>query len=306
MAPVLGARARCPPCECVKASRSRARSVSAVRRLLSAPPRPDQNENNQNQRNQKKQHHALRAGAPRKARRRGRQRQPLLREQRGAVRCVFFPLLVCFLSVSRLAAFSRPSLSAHRSPPPPEKKKKTDRKRWVVYAERTPPYKPNPTSIPPEWHGWINYINDYEPGNHKVCRRVFFLYFVFVSFWACLSVRSFCFWRGGGGVQRTTNGLLCSTSHPPVPASRLPPLSLSPPLLDAKTTRRTNPPKKKRLCPRPREKKRKKKTVHQPDLRAAVVPAVLDGLGRGRVLPAQGRVGQPAAAQVEEVQRVGP
>jgi hypothetical protein len=53
-------------------------------------------------------------------------------------------------------------------PPPPATPNPPDRKRWVVYKERTPPYKPNPTSIPPEWHGWINYINDFEPGNHKV------------------------------------------------------------------------------------------------------------------------------------------
>ena len=52
--------------------------------------------------------------------------------------------------------------------PPPATPNPPDRKRWVVYKERTPPYKPNPTSIPPEWHGWINYINDFEPGNHKV------------------------------------------------------------------------------------------------------------------------------------------
>lgn len=50
-----------------------------------------------------------------------------------------------------------------------------DRKRWVVYKERTPPYKPNPTSIPPEWHGWINYINDFEPNNHKFTKPVYAL-----------------------------------------------------------------------------------------------------------------------------------
>lgn len=38
----------------------------------------------------------------------------------------------------------------------------TARKRWVIYAEkRTNAY--NPTTIPPEWHAWINYINDYPP-----------------------------------------------------------------------------------------------------------------------------------------------
>ncbi|GBF90494.1 NADH dehydrogenase [Raphidocelis subcapitata] len=36
------------------------------------------------------------------------------------------------------------------------------RKRFVIYAEkRTNAY--NPTSVPPEWHAWLNYINDYEP-----------------------------------------------------------------------------------------------------------------------------------------------
>ena len=31
-----------------------------------------------------------------------------------------------------------------------------NRKRWVVYGNMDT-Y--NPTSIPPEWHGWLNYIN---------------------------------------------------------------------------------------------------------------------------------------------------
>ena len=44
-----------------------------------------------------------------------------------------------------------------------------------MYKDPTPPYKPNPTSIPPEWHGWINYINDYEPGNHKFVKPIYAL-----------------------------------------------------------------------------------------------------------------------------------
>jgi NADH:ubiquinone oxidoreductase subunit len=37
-----------------------------------------------------------------------------------------------------------------------------DRKRWVVYAERrTNAY--SATTIPPEWHAWVNYVNDFPP-----------------------------------------------------------------------------------------------------------------------------------------------
>jgi NADH dehydrogenase (ubiquinone) 1 alpha subcomplex subunit 12 len=25
----------------------------------------------------------------------------------------------------------------------------------------------NPTQIPPEWHGWVNYINDFPPTSYK-------------------------------------------------------------------------------------------------------------------------------------------
>jgi NADH:ubiquinone oxidoreductase subunit len=37
----------------------------------------------------------------------------------------------------------------------------------VIYEERrTNAY--NPTTIPPEWHGWINYINDSPPTSVSV------------------------------------------------------------------------------------------------------------------------------------------
>ncbi|KAL6754584.1 NADH:ubiquinone oxidoreductase B17.2-like subunit [Haematococcus lacustris] len=34
------------------------------------------------------------------------------------------------------------------------------RRRWVVYKNT---FDYNATSIPAEWHGWVNYINDYPP-----------------------------------------------------------------------------------------------------------------------------------------------
>ena len=37
------------------------------------------------------------------------------------------------------------------------------RKRWVVYGNS---FNYSPTSVPAEWHGWLNYINDYNPKNH--------------------------------------------------------------------------------------------------------------------------------------------
>ncbi|PNW76647.1 hypothetical protein CHLRE_11g467767v5 [Chlamydomonas reinhardtii] len=36
------------------------------------------------------------------------------------------------------------------------------RRRWIVYKDK---FDYNPTTIPPEWHGWLNYINDYNPTN---------------------------------------------------------------------------------------------------------------------------------------------
>jgi hypothetical protein len=35
-----------------------------------------------------------------------------------------------------------------------------DRQRWIMYKDKS---NYNPTQIPPEWHGWLNYINDYPP-----------------------------------------------------------------------------------------------------------------------------------------------
>ena len=39
-----------------------------------------------------------------------------------------------------------------------------DRKRWVLYKDT---FSYNASSIPPEWHGWINYINDAPPTTHE-------------------------------------------------------------------------------------------------------------------------------------------
>lgn len=35
-----------------------------------------------------------------------------------------------------------------------------DRKRWVLYKDT---FDYTPSQISPEWHGWLNYINDYNP-----------------------------------------------------------------------------------------------------------------------------------------------
>jgi NADH dehydrogenase (ubiquinone) 1 alpha subcomplex subunit 12 len=40
----------------------------------------------------------------------------------------------------------------------------------VVYADK---FDYNPTSVPPEWHGWLNYINDYEPNNHQFKKPIY-------------------------------------------------------------------------------------------------------------------------------------
>lgn len=45
-----------------------------------------------------------------------------------------------------------------------------DRCRWVIYADKT---HYNPTSIPPEWHGWVNYINDYPPSKYEYKKPVY-------------------------------------------------------------------------------------------------------------------------------------
>ncbi|WIA20533.1 hypothetical protein OEZ85_004928 [Tetradesmus obliquus] len=45
-----------------------------------------------------------------------------------------------------------------------------NRKRWVVYKDLTD-Y--NPSGIPPEWHGWLNYINDFAPTQHDFKRPVY-------------------------------------------------------------------------------------------------------------------------------------
>ena len=46
------------------------------------------------------------------------------------------------------------------------------RRRWVVFADK---FDYNPTSVPPEWHGWVNYINDYEPTHHNFKEPIYHL-----------------------------------------------------------------------------------------------------------------------------------
>ena len=45
-----------------------------------------------------------------------------------------------------------------------------DRKRWVMYADT---FDYTPSHIPPEWHGWLNYINDYTPHNYDFPKPIF-------------------------------------------------------------------------------------------------------------------------------------
>jgi len=47
-----------------------------------------------------------------------------------------------------------------------------DRKRWVMYKDT---FDYSPSQIPPEWHGWINYVNDYTPHNHKFTKPIYAL-----------------------------------------------------------------------------------------------------------------------------------
>lgn len=52
-----------------------------------------------------------------------------------------------------------------------------DRKRWVIYKEKRifGPNSYTPTSIPPEWHAWINYINDYPPTKYEYKKPIYYL-----------------------------------------------------------------------------------------------------------------------------------
>jgi len=52
--------------------------------------------------------------------------------------------------------------SPHHTLPRNKPSTTTARKRWVIYGERAT-NKYNPTTIPAEWHGWINYVNDNPP-----------------------------------------------------------------------------------------------------------------------------------------------
>nr|7ARC_q Chain q, B17.2 [Polytomella sp. Pringsheim 198.80]7ARD_q Chain q, B17.2 [Polytomella sp. Pringsheim 198.80] len=38
------------------------------------------------------------------------------------------------------------------------------RRRWIVFADK---FDYKISSIPPEWHGWLNYINDYKPSDYE-------------------------------------------------------------------------------------------------------------------------------------------
>ncbi len=40
----------------------------------------------------------------------------------------------------------------------------------MVYANT---FNYDATSIPPEWHGWLNYINDFNPTQHDFKKPVF-------------------------------------------------------------------------------------------------------------------------------------
>lgn len=44
------------------------------------------------------------------------------------------------------------------------------RRRFVVFADK---FDYNITSVPPEWHGWLNYMNDYEPTHHDFKKPVY-------------------------------------------------------------------------------------------------------------------------------------
>lgn len=45
-----------------------------------------------------------------------------------------------------------------------------NRKRWVVYGNMNT-Y--SPSIVPPEWHGWLNYINDFAPTQHDFKRPIY-------------------------------------------------------------------------------------------------------------------------------------
>lgn len=44
------------------------------------------------------------------------------------------------------------------------------RKRWVVYKDT---FNYNPTTVSPEWHGWLNYINDNTPHNYAFSKPIY-------------------------------------------------------------------------------------------------------------------------------------
>lgn len=44
------------------------------------------------------------------------------------------------------------------------------RKRWVLYKDT---FDYNSSGIPPEWHGWVNYINDLPPTKHQFDKPIY-------------------------------------------------------------------------------------------------------------------------------------
>ena len=63
---------------------------------------------------------------------------------------------------------------AHASPPADPSlcvvpRPVSGRKRWIVYSDI---FDYSPSSIPSEWHGWLNYINDYPPTTHTFTKSI--------------------------------------------------------------------------------------------------------------------------------------
>lgn len=42
----------------------------------------------------------------------------------------------------------------------------------MVYADHVS-FDYNSTTVPPEWHGWLNYINDYAPPTHDFKKPIY-------------------------------------------------------------------------------------------------------------------------------------
>ncbi|KAG1681132.1 hypothetical protein FOA52_015574 [Chlamydomonas sp. UWO 241] len=44
------------------------------------------------------------------------------------------------------------------------------RKRWVLYHDE---FDYNPTTVPAEWHGWLEGISDFRPGNYEFPKPIY-------------------------------------------------------------------------------------------------------------------------------------